>query len=68
MPTKSDKEPRKSSKRLQILSLRISDEMLDDLRAAAAQEMRAVSNLAVLMIVEGLERRKAAKVSKSGQP
>lgn len=68
MPAKSDKQPHKSSKRLQILSLRISDEMLDDLRAAAAQEMRAVSNLAVLMIAEGLERRKAVKASKSGQP
>jgi len=41
--------------------------MLDDLRVAAAQEMRAVSNLAVLMIAEGLERRKAAK-AKTGQP
>ena len=67
MPTKADKEPRKSAKRLQILSLRVSDEMLDELRAAAAKEMRAVSNLAVLMIAEGLERRRGVKRAKADE-
>ena len=52
---------------MQLLSVRLTDEMMAELRAAAKEELRAYSNLAVLYIQEGLERRKKAKAARSAK-
>jgi|EndMetStandDraft_3_1072993.scaffolds.fasta_scaffold82105_2 pyruvate-formate lyase-activating enzyme len=46
------------SKKLNPLALRVTDELLADLKEMAANEHRALANMAVALILEAIAERK----------
>lgn len=67
MAQKLRKSAPKAPKRLQTLTIRLSDEMMEELRTAAADELRTISNLAVLYISRGLEAWREMRGAKAGK-
>jgi hypothetical protein len=48
--------PPKRSKRIQTLTIRLSDEMMEELRLSAVDEMRTLSGQVTYFVARGLER------------
>ena len=56
MAQKPTKPPAKPSKRIQTLTIRLSDEMMEELRLSAVDEMRTLSGQVTYFVARGLER------------
>jgi hypothetical protein len=56
MAEKPRKSPTKPSKRIQTLTIRLSDEMMEELRLSAVDEMRTLSGQVTYFVARGLER------------
>ena len=69
MAQKPSKSPPKPSKRIQTLTIRLSDEMMEELRLSAVDEMRTLSGQVTYFVARGLERwrEERGKRKKNGE-